>query len=101
MQDLEPLTHNAHPYVSDTGRIASRLVEALDQARLDRVNAGAEDNRNGLGQAFDHACCVPAGGRGDDRNATSDQISGQFRQPIDLVIGPAIFDRDVLTLNEP
>ena len=79
MQDLEPLTHNAHPYVSDTGRIASRLVEASDQARLDGVDTGAEDDWNGLGQIFDHACCVPAGGSGDDRNTTSDQISGQFR----------------------
>ena len=79
MQDLEPLTHNAHPYVSDTGRIASRLVEASDQTRLDRVNAGAENDWNGRGQAFDHACRVRADGSGDDCNATSDQISGQFR----------------------
>jgi len=79
VQDLEPLTHNAHRYVSDTGHIASRLVEASDQARLDWVNAGAEDDWNGRGQAFGHACRIRAGGSGDDRNAASDQISGQFR----------------------
>ena len=100
VQEPQPLTHNAHCHVSDTGRIAPRLVEASDQPCLDRVHACAEDDRNGRGQAFDHACGVRAGGSGDDCNATSDQIGGQFRQPIALIVGPAIFDRDVTALDE-
>ena len=94
MQKPEPLTPKAHCHVSDTGRIVPRLVEASDQPRLDRVHACAEDDRNGRRQAFDHACRVRAGGSGDDRNAATDQIAGQFRQPIELLSGPTKFNRD-------
>src|SRR5262249_43250647 len=100
VQEPKPLAHNAHCQISDTCRIAPRLVEASDQARFDRVHAGAEDNWNGRGQAFEYACRISAGGSGDDRDATSDQISGPFRQPIVLIVGPAIFDRYVLALDK-
>jgi hypothetical protein len=100
VQEPKPLAHNAHCQISDTGRIAPRLVEASDQARFDRVHACAEDDRNGRSQGFYHACRVRAGGSGDDRNTTSNQIGGQFRKPIKLIVGPAIFDRDVTALDE-
>ena len=100
MQDLEPLTHNAHRYVSDTGHIASRLVEASDQARLDRVRACAEDDGYRRRQAFDHRCRASTGGSRDDRDAASDQISGQFRHTTVLIVAPAIFDGDVTALFE-
>jgi hypothetical protein len=46
-----------------------------------------------------YACRISAGGSGDHRDATFDHISGQFRKPIELIVGPTIFDRDVTTLD--
>jgi hypothetical protein len=100
VQEPESLTPKAHRHVSDTGNIASGPVEALDKARFDWVHACAEDDRNRCGQAFDHPCRPCTGRSGDDRYATSDEIGGQFRQTIALIVGPAIFDRDVTALVE-
>src|SRR5205823_3746485 len=43
--------------------------------------------------------CV--GRSGDHGNPASNQFGYQFRQPVELILGPAIFDRDVPALSKP
>jgi len=38
--------------------------------------------------------------RDDHGDLSANQLSCQHRQSIELILGPAIFDRDVLTLDE-
>jgi len=36
---------------------------------------------------------------GDDVHATADKFSREYRQPIDLVVRPAIYDRDAVPIS--
>src|SRR5262249_1312738 len=47
------------------------------------------------------ACRWCAGRRGDDGNSALNQFGCQLRQPIEVILGPAAFDRDGADLNEP
>ena len=38
-------------------------------------------------------------GRGDHGDLSANQFGRQRRQPIDLILGPAVFDRHVLALD--
>ena len=40
-----------------------------------------------------------ASARGDHGDLSANQIGRQRRQPIDLILGPAVFDRHVLALD--
>jgi hypothetical protein len=86
-------------HIGDAGNDAAGPIEARDQTELDRVTAGAEDNRNGRGRGLSRAWRNNAAGRGENGNPTTHQISGQFRQSVELALRPAIFDREVLAFD--
>ena len=79
--------------------IAAGLVEAGDEAKLDRVVASYKYNRNSRGRRL---CC--ACGRkahcSDYCYLTMNKIGRQRRHPIILTSSPAIFDHDVLALEK-
>src|SRR5262249_52877817 len=79
--------------------IAARSADAGNESRGDRVGAGRKDDRDRRG-------CSPCGQRGErptacenDRDLLFDQLRCHRLEPVILVIGPAIFDCDVLALN--
>ena len=45
------------------------------------------------------ASAAGVSGRGDHGDPSANQIGRQRRQPIDLILGPAVFDRHVLALD--
>jgi hypothetical protein len=45
------------------------------------------------------AANAEAGGRGDYGHLPANQVGRQLRQSIGLILRPAIYDRDILTLN--
>src|ERR1700730_6722366 len=55
-QESEPLGAKLHVHSDDTGEVAARLIEARDQAGLDWVVAGAEDDGDCRGRSFGRAC---------------------------------------------
>src|SRR5262249_54119375 len=70
-----------------------------DETELDRVFGDAEDYG-------DRGCCQlgcqrgsGSTGRGDHGDLPANQVGRQFRQSIGLIRGPAIYDRDILTLD--
>ena len=81
------------------GDVAARPVEAGDEAAADRVAADREDDRNrcgcGLGR---QRRSVPL--RDDHGHLPANQFGRQRRQPIELTLRPAVFDRDVLALDD-
>jgi hypothetical protein len=99
-QQLHPLriefgAERAHPC-----DVAARPVETGNEPATDWIGNGREDNR------YCRSCCLGrhgrnvAAGREDHSDATADQLSGQPRQPLILIFGPAEFDRDVLAFDE-
>src|SRR5262249_57218731 len=83
----------------DAGQIPARPSEAGNEANSHRVITGHEDDgdrrRCRLGWEYRRST-----GRSDYGNLTTNQISCQRLQPLVLALGPAVFDRHVLALDE-
>jgi hypothetical protein len=98
-QQFQPLCGQFTCEPIDACQVAVRPGEAGDKTKPDRILGGTEDNgnrggcrlgreRRGAGACNDH-CDLP-----------TNQFGRQRRQPIDLIVGPAIFDGHVLALNK-
>src|SRR5262249_24152977 len=85
----------AHP-----GGIASRSVQAGDQPLFDRVTTVCEHDWDCSRSRYGRLCCIGASCRSDDGHLTPNQIGRERRQPIIVTFRPAVFDRDVPTLNK-
>jgi len=99
MQQLKPLRHQLHIQSGDAGEIAAWPSEARDQAELHRIDSGSEHDRNRRGCRL-RGCCRNMVGDDDARLATN-QFGGQCRQSVVLLVGPAVFDGDILAFGEP
>src|SRR5262245_5034856 len=100
MQNSEPLGPNLRTHGTDTGDVTARSVQAGDEAKIDRVAAGAEDDRNCRGAGFGSERGWCRTGTDDDGNAATDQIGRQFRQPLGFIVRPSVFDLYVAALKE-
>jgi hypothetical protein len=99
MQQLQPLGQQLHIQRGYTGEIAARTIEAGDQPQLDRVERGGEDDRNSLRRRL---CSIGRElVRGDHRHLPAHQVGRQRRQPLVMLVGPAVFQRDVAPLHIP
>jgi len=95
LQSLRP--HNAAKK-AHARDVATRTVQVGDEAVLDRVAPGHEDDRHRRGRGLGRECRsqVPD----DHGHRPANQISHQSRQPINLIVRIAIFDCDVLALDD-
>src|SRR5262249_27787341 len=78
---------------------AVSMSPAVYKAAFDWVVAAREDDRDCTGRLHGDERRIVASCRGDHGHLTSDEISRERRQPIQSSLRPAIFDRDVLTLD--
>src|SRR5215472_6377868 len=101
VQEPDPLCLNSRQQKIYPCRVAAWPVEAGDEAELDRVVAGTEDDRNGRGCCFGSERRLRAPCGGDDGDVTVNQIGRERRQSVVLTFRPAILDRYVLTFGEP
>src|SRR5262249_23812931 len=99
MQEPEALGRKLHVHGDDTGDVTARPTEACDQTGLDRVAAEAEDDWNRSGRGLGRERRGDATHRCDDSHRAAHQIGRQFRQSIKVIVGPAVFDRDVAALG--
>jgi hypothetical protein len=76
------------------------LIEASDETSPDGISADFEDDRNCRGRGLRHKSGWCVGRSGDYGNPASNKFGYQFRQPVKLILGPAIFDRDVPALGK-
>jgi hypothetical protein len=79
--------------------IATRPAEAGDEAALHRIIGRHEDDRYGCGGGLRRFCRKAVAD--DHGHLTMHQIGGEARQPIQVIVGPAILDRRVLAVDEP
>src|SRR5262249_47371414 len=80
--------------------VAAGMIEAGDEAEPDWVGTYTEDNRNRVGRGFGGEGRRRAAWRCDDGHLAMDKVCGHTRQAIELILRPAIFDRNVATLDE-
>jgi len=73
-------------------------IEAGNEAKIDRIGADREYDRNGCGCRL---CRQRSGrgGRNDDCRQIGHQFGGKCRQAVEATIGRAIFDRDVVAFD--
>src|SRR5262249_24787440 len=83
-----------------SGRFPIWWVEAGDKASRNRVDAGGEDNRNGLRGPYHrpHGGCVAADQH--DCDAATDEIDRQPGHPVIMALGPTILHGDLAALDE-
>src|SRR6516162_5234556 len=83
----------------DPRQIAARPIEAGDEAQPDRVFADAEGDRDRRRCRLGCECRSGTSGRNDYCYLPVNQFGCQLRQPLELTLSPAIFDRHVLALD--
>jgi hypothetical protein len=98
MQEPEPLRSKLCTHDANAGDVAVRPVEARHDTRLDRIPAGAKNDWNSAGQSFDSEWRSRPD-RSDDGHPATNKIGGQFREAIEFIVCPSIFDRKVATLD--
>ena len=99
-QELQPLCCQLGADKIDSCQVAAGPGEAGDKTQPHRVFTGAEDDRDRRGCRFGRECRSDASGRGDHSNLPANQVGRQRRQPIELTLGPAVFDCQVLALDK-
>ena len=96
-QQLQPLCANLGIEKIDACQVAARPGEAGDKADCDRVSRNGEDNRGRRGRRLGRKRATRD--RDDRGDLSASQIGRQRWKPIDLIVGPAVFDRYVLALD--
>jgi len=98
MQEFQPLRRQLSRVKIDTCRVAARPSKASDKAKFDRVFGGEEDDGDRrdcrIGR---HRRCVADDCNHGDPSAS--KFRCQRRQPIELTLPPAVFDRYGLALD--
>jgi hypothetical protein len=80
-------------------RLPPGRAKTGDQAGLDRVSAGVEDDRDRRGRPFCRERRRVAALGHDHVDLAIDEIGRQCEEPIIMALRPAVFDRDVLSLD--
>src|SRR6516165_6242214 len=98
MQQLKGLDRKLQRSGVDSGDIALWSVEARDETDLNGIIAASENDRNSRGRLLGgHRRRIAA--CHDHRWPFVDQISSKLGKPIELVLGPTIFDRNIPPLD--
>src|SRR5262249_19241801 len=97
-QEFKPLCGQLTTEKIDPCQVAARPREARDQAQPDRVLGDDKDDGNCRGGGLGGKRGGRAHGGDRDRPVTN-QLVCQLRQSIELILGPAVFDRHVLALD--
>src|SRR5262245_6796861 len=79
--------------------LAARAGEAGDKTKLDRAFGGDENDGDRRGCFLGRQRHSRTSKRGDHGDLTANQVGRQRGQSIDLILAPAIHDRDVLALD--
>ena len=98
-QELQPLCHRLSVEKIDACQVAPRPGEACDKTEPDRVFGCEKDDGYRRGCGLGRHRRSGAAGRDDHGHLAAHQFGGERRQPIELSLGPAVFDRQILALD--
>src|SRR5215510_5377636 len=99
MQEFQLLCYQLTSDNINTRCVTAWSGEAGDETEPDRVFVDDKDNRDR------RSCCLGrqrrsgTSGHRDHRNSSASQIGRERRQSIDLILGPAVFNHYILTLD--
>src|SRR5262249_13938652 len=99
MQQPQPLCPEISAELSEACDVSARPVEARNQADLHWIGRVREDNWNFCGGRFRRECGGGATSGRDNRYLALNQIGSQGWQAIELIVCPAIFDRNILAFG--
>src|SRR4029079_1704302 len=99
MQEPQPCAREFLVKKIDAGRVAAWPGKASDQTQLDRVFADAEDDWDRGSRSFGRLASKVAARRGDNGDATADEVGHERRQAVVLAVQPVVLDRHVLALD--
>src|SRR5262245_19126854 len=98
-QEFQPFCYQLIAEKIDARRVAAGTGEASDKTEPDRVFRNGKDDRDRRGSGLGRQRRVGTSGCDDHGDLPANQFSYQRRYPIDLILTPAVFDRDVLALD--
>src|SRR5262249_2294251 len=98
-QQLQPLRRQINCEKSDAGEVAARPGEARDQTAPGRIVPDRKDDGDCRGRRLGRECTQRASACDDHGDVAADQFARQRRQPVQFVVSPAVFDREVLALD--
>ena len=100
MQQLEAFRVQYGRCPAHASKIAARVIEAGDEATLDRIATGFEYYRNRGCRLFgrQRRCASTIGE--DHVYLASGQIGGQLRQPVIVARSITVFNRDIAAFGE-
>jgi hypothetical protein len=100
VQEFKPLGRYFDVEIRDPCQIDAGTAEALDEAELHRIRADHEHDR-------DRRCRVPGGGGErhparyrEDRDASLNELGGEHREAVVLLIGRAIVEDEIAVLDK-
>ena len=95
-QEFQPFCRQLRREKIDAGQVAVGPGEVRDQTKPDRVFGDHEDDGDRRGRLGRGLRCGPTGDHGDP---SANKLRRQCGQPIDLIVGPTVFNRNVLALD--
>ena len=98
-KESEPLGAELCNHGADSGDVVARAIVAGDEARLHRVLPHRENDRDRGGRGLGRLRGCGADRRYDDRHLTAHEVGCQLGHTSSVVMGPAIFDRDVAAFD--
>ena len=98
-EQAKPLGIDVSVHGGDPGDVAARPIEAGDEALLNRVSAGLEDNGNRRSRRFGGKCRQRTA-RSNDGDLPPHQVGRQIRHPSEVIFRKAVFNCNVATLGE-
>ena len=99
-QQFQPLCRQLGVEKIDACQVAARPGEAGDKTEPDRVFRDDEYDGDRRGRRLDRECRQRDLRRSDHGDPSANQFGRQRRQSIELSLGPAIFDRHVVALDD-
>jgi hypothetical protein len=95
---LEPFSQQLESDDAYAGDVASRTIEARNEAEVHRIATGDEYDRNGRGRRLSRQR-TRGGHGGYHRRLPASQIGSQRRQSIEATLGPPVFNGQVLSFG--
>src|SRR6516165_7731557 len=84
----------------ETGNVLGWPIEACDKSDLDRVQGGAEDDRDARGQRLGGKRAERVSGCGNHVHLAMNEIGRQFGHATAIVLAPAELDHEIPALDE-
>src|SRR5262245_11516602 len=98
-QELQSLCGQLGTEKIDTCQVAARPRETGDQTKPDWVFTDGYDDRDRRGCRFGRERRSGTSARDDYVDPSTNEVGRQGRQPVELALRPAVFDRHVLPLD--